>query len=73
MQKTRTTTMTVDELNALGVSTDIVTAGRAFGLSREVCYDLARKGEFPCTVIRVGKRWIVPTEAIRKALGYTAA
>ena len=53
--------------------TDLITAGRAFSLSREVCYELARKGEFPCTVIRVGKRWIVPTEAIRKALGYSAA
>jgi len=55
------------------VFTDLITAGRAFSLSREVCYELARKGEFPCTVIRVGKRWIVPTEAIRKALGYSAA
>jgi hypothetical protein len=47
--------MQKEELLALPVTVDLVTAGRAFGLGRTRSYELARAGEFPCRVIPVGK------------------
>lgn len=64
--------MTPQELDALGVSTDLRTAARALGLSVSGAYQLAQKGEFPCRVIRAGSRYIVPTVGLRELLGLTA-
>lgn len=61
--------LSVQEVLEGPVSFDIVTAGRAFGLSREKAYDLAAAGEFPCPVLRIGRRWIVPRAGLLKALG----
>jgi hypothetical protein len=57
------------EIRALGTVTDVETAGRAFGISRNVARDLARRGEFPCAVIRVGRQYRVPVAGILRALG----
>ena len=46
--------MSPAELLALPVSVDLATAGRAFGFGRTKSFELARLGEFPCRVIRVG-------------------
>jgi hypothetical protein len=64
--------MTIDELLALPVSVDLVTAGRAFGLGRTKAFELAGSGEFPCRVLRVGAKWRVPRSAIFEALGIDA-
>jgi hypothetical protein len=62
--------MTPAELDALPVTNNLPTAGRAFGLGRNKSYDLARRGEFPCRVIPVGDgRYCVPRSAIFEALG----
>lgn len=61
--------MTVDELLALPVSVGLTTAGRPFGLGRTKAFELAKAGEFPCRVIRVGNRYRVPRSAILEALG----
>lgn len=61
--------MTMDELLALPVSVDLVTAGRAFGLGRTKAFELAQASEFPCPVLRVGKKYRVPRNGIFKALG----
>jgi hypothetical protein len=53
----------------LPVSVDLVTAGRAFGLGRTKAFELAQAGEFPCPVLRVGKKYRVPRSGIFKALG----
>lgn len=66
-------TLSTAELDALGTSTDIVTAGRGFGLSRDQAYDLAREGRFPCTVLKVGSRYVVPVAGLRRALGVDEA
>jgi hypothetical protein len=65
--------MTHDELLALPVSVDLVTAGRAFGLGRTVAHELARANEFPCRVIRAGHRYRVPRAALFEALGVDSA
>ena len=65
--------MTPTELLSLPVSVDLVTAGRAFGLGRTAAFELARRDEFPCRVLRVGLRYRVPRSAIFEALGIDAA
>lgn len=65
--------MSTAELLALPVSVDLVTAGRAFGLGRTISHELARRGEFPCKVLRVGERYRVPRSALFEALGVTEA
>lgn len=65
--------MTIDELLALPVSVDLTTAARAFGLGRTKAFELASRDEFPCRVLRVGKKYRVPRSAIFEALGIDAA
>lgn len=65
--------LTVAEVMALPAVVDIVIAGRAFGLGRTTAYALARKGEFPCRVVRVGSAYRVPTAELRRELGLEAA
>jgi hypothetical protein len=66
--------MTKEELLALPVSVDLVTAGRAFGLGRTKSYELARRGEFPVRVIPVGAgKFRVPRSALLEALCITDA
>ncbi|WP_243708303.1 helix-turn-helix domain-containing protein [Actinomadura sp. GC306] len=48
-----------------------MTAARALGLSRTYAYNLAKRGEFPCRVIRIGTTYRVPTAELRKLLGVT--
>ncbi|WP_395108363.1 helix-turn-helix domain-containing protein [Actinomadura sp. SCN-SB] len=52
---------------------DLVTAGRVLGLGRTKTYQLARAGEFPCRIIRVGKSYLVPTAELLALLGLDPA
>jgi hypothetical protein len=61
--------MSPAEALALPVSVDIETAGRAFGMGYTKAKELARTGEFPCRVLRVGKKYRVPRSALLEALG----
>jgi hypothetical protein len=51
---------TLTEIRALGVTTDLITAGRILGVSRNSAYRLARRDAFPVPVIRVGTQYRVP-------------
>jgi hypothetical protein len=44
-------------------------AARAFGLGRARAFELARRGELPFPVYRLGRSFRVPTAAFRRALG----
>jgi len=63
-------TWTVDEVHALGVRTDVPTAGEILaGLCRDEAYRMVRRGEFPVPVVRVGKnRLVVPVAPILRLL-----
>lgn len=61
--------MTEDELDGLPVAVDLDTAGRAFGLGRTKSHELARAGEFPCKVLRLGHRYRVLKVDLLSALG----
>lgn len=62
--------MTLAELGDLPAVIDLVTAGRALGLGRTKTYELAQTGAFPCRIIRVGKKYLVPTPELLDLLGY---
>lgn len=64
--------MKLTELTELPSVVDIVTAARALGLSRTYAYDLAKRGEFPCEVIRIGTAYRVPTAHLLNLLGLEA-
>ena len=52
--------LTFDQLHALPTTIDLVTAARSLGIGRTKAYQLARTGEFPCRIIRVGTGYLVP-------------
>ncbi|MBT2397236.1 AlpA family transcriptional regulator [Streptomyces sp. ISL-100] len=53
----RTRALTTEEVLALPAAVDLVTAGRACGISRTTAYDLARRGEFPVPLLRLGAQY----------------
>lgn len=61
--------MSMDELRALPVVVDLVTAGRAHGLGRDISYQLARTDEFPCPVRRRGRYLRVLKADLMTSLG----
>jgi hypothetical protein len=67
------TTADLADLADLPASFDVVTAGRYFGLGRTVSYRLARSGDFPAPVLRLGGRLIVTKAALCAALGVPLA
>jgi hypothetical protein len=50
------------------MTTDIETAGAILGIGRTKAYELAKVGEFPVTVLRIGRRYIVPIPALMTLL-----
>ena len=62
--------MPPEALLELPVTIPLVVAARAFGLARTKAYELAKAGQFPCRVIKVGARFRVPRSALFAELGY---
>ena len=58
-----------DNVIALGVRTNLDTANAILGLGRSTGYELARRGQYPVPVLRVGRRFIVPVAGLLDALG----
>jgi hypothetical protein len=65
--------LSATELRALSTAVDIVTAGRAFGLGRTKAHQLARAGQFPVPVLRIGNSYRVTRAALLRALGESLA
>jgi hypothetical protein len=61
--------MTRDELLALPAAVDLRTAARALSIGRTRAFELARRGEFPVPVLRVGVTYRVPTAPLLELLG----
>jgi hypothetical protein len=62
-------TWTAAEVSALGVRTDVPTAGEILGgLCRDESYRAVKRGNFPVPVIRVGRRMVVPVAPILELL-----
>ena len=60
---------TVDAVRGLGATVDVETAGAILGIGRSKSYELAKAGEFPVRVLRIGRRYLVPTPGILALLG----
>ncbi len=56
-------------VRALSVITDVPTAAKVLGISRATAYELARQDQLPCRVLRCGKRLVIPTAGLLRALG----
>jgi hypothetical protein len=64
---------TAPEVLALGVRTDVPTAGEIIaGWSRDDSYRAVKRGDFPVPVIKVGRRLIVPVAPILELLRITS-
>ena len=61
--------MNRDELLALPATVDLVTAARALNIGRTLAYQLARAGDFPVPVLRLGTRYRVVTSGLLAVLG----
>jgi hypothetical protein len=61
--------MGADELLRLPVAVDLETANRALGLGRSKGYELAKRGRYPCRVLRLGNAYRVVTADLRVLLG----
>jgi Helix-turn-helix domain len=66
---TSTPAWTVDTVRQLGLTTDVATAGAILGIGRTKAYELAKNGEFPVALLRVGRRYLVPTQGLLSLLG----
>ncbi|MFB7514769.1 helix-turn-helix domain-containing protein [Streptomyces sp. NPDC056144] len=53
----------------LPLSVDLRTAARAFGVCPGTAYKLIRRGAFPCPVLRIGRRYRIPTAYLLRSLG----
>lgn len=63
--------MSVDELRALPVAVDLPTAGRAWGIGRNKIHELARAGQAPFPVLRLGNSYRVTRADLLRSLGIT--
>lgn len=64
--------MSREELLALPVAVDLDTSNRALGLGRSKGYELAKRGAYPCKVLRLGNAYRVVTADLLDLLGLAA-
>ncbi|KIF06827.1 hypothetical protein PL81_05390 [Streptomyces sp. RSD-27] len=64
--------MSREEVLALPAAVDLDTGNRALGLGRSKGYELAKRGEYPCKVLRLGKAYRVVTADLVNLLGLAA-
>lgn len=64
---------TIESVRRLGLTTSIETAASILGIGRSKAYELAQAGDFPVRILRVGRRYLVPTAAPLDLLGANTA
>lgn len=65
--------MTAAELRALPVAFDLGTANRALCLSRTTGYDMAKRGEYPVPLLRLGTQYRARRADLLTLLGVAEA
>jgi hypothetical protein len=60
---------TIESIRGLGMTTDVETAASILGFGRTKAYELAKSGDFPVRLLRIGRRYVVPVPAILRLLG----
>ena len=61
---------TPEQVRQLGMTTDLETAADVIGIGRTLAYELAKTGEFPIRLLRLGRRVVVPTADLLRFLGH---
>lgn len=61
-----------EELLRLPAAVDLETGNRALGLGRSKGYELAKRGQYPCKVLRLGNAYRVVTADLLALLGLAA-
>jgi len=61
--------LTRDELLALPAAIDLEIANRAFVMGRSTGYALAKRGAYPCRVLKLGNAYRVITADLLRVLG----
>ncbi|MGW2628526.1 integrase [Streptomyces chattanoogensis] len=61
--------MTYEELLALPAAVDLDTANKALTIGRSTGYALAKRGEYPVAVLRLGNAYRVVTAELHRLLG----
>ncbi len=64
--------MSREELLELPAAVDLETGNRALGLGRSKGYELAKRGQYPCKVFRLGNAYRVVTADLLALLGLAA-
>lgn len=64
--------MSRGELLELPAAVDLETGNRALGLGRSKGYELAKRGLYPCKVLRLGNAYRVVTADLLALLGLAA-
>jgi len=64
--------LTPAQIRDLPAVVDLPTAGRALGIGRTTAYELARTGQFPCRILRIGRSYRVPVAGLAEVLGIAA-
>ncbi len=57
------------DVRALGVTTDLVTAGSVLGIGRNAAYALNAERRFPAPVLALGASYRVPVAGLLRLLG----
>lgn len=60
------------DLQNLPPTIDVEAAAAILGIGRTLAYQLAKKNRFPCRILRVGRRYLVPTADLIRVLGTPA-
>jgi hypothetical protein len=58
-----------DAVHGLRATVDVETAGAILGIGRSKSYELAKAGQFPVRILRIGRRYPAPVPAILDLLG----
>ena len=59
---------TVQAVRELGAMVDVETTAAILGIGRTKAYEMAKAGEFPVRLVRIGRRYLVPTAALLRYL-----
>jgi len=59
---------TAEKVRELGLVTSLETAAQILGIGRSKAYEMARTGQFPVRLMRVGRVYRVPVNAVLRYL-----
>jgi hypothetical protein len=68
-QASQTPAWSLEDIRALGATTDLLTAASVLRIGRTKAYQLARTSTFPVPVIRAGRRYLVAVTPLLRLLG----